>query len=142
MTKQIATFAGGCFWCMVKPFDQQRGIERVVSGYTGGTVENPTYEQVCSETTGHYEAVQIIFDDAIYPYEKLVEVAYSRISNLNEIFDLKSNDYKQFIDAYGLKYNYLLNNQVDEKRSMLTFLRNLKNGEIKKISWEKPDDFV
>ena len=44
----LATFAGGCFWCMVKPFDEQPGIEQVVSGYTGGTTENPTYEEVCS----------------------------------------------------------------------------------------------
>mgnify|MGYP003449112660 CR=1 FL=1 len=79
MTKQVATFAGGCFWCMVKPFDEQPGIEAVISGYTGGTVENPTYEQVCSETTGHYEAVQIIFDDAVYPYEKLVELYWTLI---------------------------------------------------------------
>lgn len=62
MAYEKATFAGGCFWCMVKPFDQQPGIIEVVSGYTGGHVENPTYEQVCSETTGHLEAVQITFD--------------------------------------------------------------------------------
>src|SRR5690625_7583274 len=63
MTKQkdskseIATFAGGCFWCMVQPFDTQPGIKSVVSGYIGGTIENPTYEQVRSGTTGHIEAV-------------------------------------------------------------------------------------
>lgn len=74
-----ATFAGGCFWCMVKPFDEQPGIERVISGYTGGHVENPTYEQVCSETTGHLEAVQIIFDPNIFPYEKLVRLYFSLI---------------------------------------------------------------
>ncbi|TGU86761.1 methionine sulfoxide reductase, partial [Mesorhizobium sp. M00.F.Ca.ET.186.01.1.1] len=56
---ETATFAGGCFWCMVSPFDKLPGIIKVVSGYTGGHVENPTYEQVCSDTTGHYEAVQI-----------------------------------------------------------------------------------
>lgn len=75
----VATFAGGCFWCMVKPFDEQPGIESVVSGYTGGHVENPTYEQVCSETTGHYEAVQITFDPAIYPYKDLVELYFQLI---------------------------------------------------------------
>ncbi len=79
MTKEIATFAGGCFWCMVKPFDQTDGIIKVVSGYTGGHVENPTYEQVCSETTGHLEAVQITFDSEIYPYEKLVELYWTLI---------------------------------------------------------------
>lgn len=76
--KEIATFAGGCFWCMVKPFDEQPGIEKVVSGYTGGHTENPTYEEVCSETTGHREAVQITFQPDIYPYEKLVELFWQR----------------------------------------------------------------
>ncbi|MER1957395.1 MAG: peptide-methionine (S)-S-oxide reductase MsrA [Solibacillus sp.] len=79
MTLQQATFAGGCFWCMVKPFDTQPGIIEVVSGYTGGHTKNPTYEQVCSETTGHLEAVQITFDPDIYPYEKLVELYWTLI---------------------------------------------------------------
>lgn len=75
----VATFAGGCFWCMVKPFDEQPGIQSVLSGYTGGHVEHPTYEQVCSETTGHLEAVQITFDPDIYPYEKLVRLYFTLI---------------------------------------------------------------
>lgn len=79
MSKEIATFAGGCFWCMVKPFDQLDGIEQVVSGYTGGHVENPTYEQVCSETTGHLEAVQITFNPDIFPYERIVETYWKLI---------------------------------------------------------------
>ncbi len=79
MSREVATFAGGCFWCMVKPFDQMDGIEQVVSGYTGGHVENPTYEQVCSETTGHLEAVQITFNPTIFPYEKLVETYWTLI---------------------------------------------------------------
>ena len=69
-----AIFAGGCFWCMVKPFDQQPGIEKVISGYTGGTVPNPTYEQVASHTTGHTEAVEITFDSAVISYAQLVEI--------------------------------------------------------------------
>ncbi|GAA3629292.1 peptide-methionine (S)-S-oxide reductase MsrA [Lactobacillus hamsteri] len=68
-----AIFAGGCFWCMVEPFDSLPGIEKVVSGYTGGHVKNPTYAQVCSGTTGHTEAVEITFDPQIFPYKKLVE---------------------------------------------------------------------
>ncbi|WVE38096.1 peptide-methionine (S)-S-oxide reductase MsrA [Priestia megaterium] len=81
MTEQyeVATFAGGCFWCMVKPFDEQPGIIKVVSGYTGGHKENPTYKEVCSETTGHYEAVQITFDPEIFPYEKLLELYWAQI---------------------------------------------------------------
>lgn len=69
-----AIFAGGCFWCMVQPFEEQSGIESVVSGYTGGHVENPTYEQVKSQTTGHTEAVEITFDPEKISYEELVEV--------------------------------------------------------------------
>lgn len=79
MAMKKATFAGGCFWCMVKPFDETPGIEAIVSGYTGGHVENPTYEQVCSETTGHVEAVQITFDDDIYSYEQLLATFWTLI---------------------------------------------------------------
>ncbi len=74
-----AVFAGGCFWCMVKPFDQQPGIIEVISGYTGGTVECPTYEQVCSGITGHYEAVQITFDPDLFPYEQLLNLFWQQI---------------------------------------------------------------
>jgi methionine-S-sulfoxide reductase len=76
---ELATFAGGCFWCMVKPFDEMPGIIEVVSGYTGGRTENPTYQEVCSETTGHYEAVQITFDPIIFPYEKLLSLYWQQI---------------------------------------------------------------
>ncbi|MEC5422527.1 peptide-methionine (S)-S-oxide reductase MsrA [Virgibacillus sp. C22-A2] len=79
LNKEIATFAGGCFWCMVEPFDQRPGIINVVSGYTGGEVENPTYEQVCSNTTGHLEAVQITYDPAVMPYEQLVDTFWQQI---------------------------------------------------------------
>jgi peptide methionine sulfoxide reductase msrA/msrB len=76
---ELATFAGGCFWCMVSPFEEQPGIAKVVSGYTGGHTVNPTYQEVCSETTGHLEAVQITFDPAIFPYAKLLELYWSQI---------------------------------------------------------------
>ena len=76
---EMATFAGGCFWCMVKPFDQWPGIKEVVSGYTGGEIENPTYEQVCSDTTGHYEAVQITFDPSVISYKELLEVFWQQV---------------------------------------------------------------
>ncbi|RNF40418.1 peptide-methionine (S)-S-oxide reductase MsrA [Planococcus salinus] len=74
-----ATFAGGCFWCMVKPFDQFDGIEKVVSGYIGGHVEQPTYEQVKSGTTGHLEAVEITFQPEVFPYEQLLEIFWQQI---------------------------------------------------------------
>ncbi|MFT8361641.1 MAG: peptide-methionine (S)-S-oxide reductase MsrA [Sporolactobacillus sp.] len=74
-----ATFAGGCFWCMVHPFDEEPGIVQVRSGYTGGTTENPTYGDVCTGKTGHAEAVEITFDPAVYPYEKLLQLFWQQI---------------------------------------------------------------
>lgn len=77
--REQATFAGGCFWCMVKPFEEMPGIISVVSGYTGGTTVNPTYEEVCRGGTGHTEAVQITFDPEQFPYEKLLEIFWRQI---------------------------------------------------------------
>ncbi|MDQ0255193.1 methionine-S-sulfoxide reductase [Evansella vedderi] len=74
-----ATFAGGCFWCMVSPFEEQPGIQRIISGYTGGHKENPTYEEVCSNTTGHLEAVEITYDPTVFPYEKLLDLFWAQI---------------------------------------------------------------
>lgn len=78
-TYELATFAGGCFWCMVKPFDELPGIHKVLSGYAGGHVENPTYEQVKAGTSGHLEVVQITFDPSIFPYEKLLDLYWPQI---------------------------------------------------------------
>ncbi|GGG00749.1 peptide-methionine (R)-S-oxide reductase [Paenibacillus albidus] len=77
--QQLATFAGGCFWCMVKPFDELPGIVSLVSGYTGGHTLNPTYDEVGTETTGHREAVQITFEPEVFPYERLLEIYWQLI---------------------------------------------------------------
>lgn len=69
-----ALFAGGCFWCMVEPFDSQPGIETVISGYAGGHIENPTYEEVKSQTSGHREVVEITFDPDVMSYDQLLEI--------------------------------------------------------------------
>jgi len=74
-----ATFGGGCFWCMVKPFDQLPGIKGIVSGYMGGHVENPTYEQVKTGETGHIEVVQITYDPLLFPYKQLLELYWPQI---------------------------------------------------------------
>lgn len=74
-----AMFAGGCFWCMVSPFEETPGILSVVSGYSGGHTQNPTYEEVCSETTGHAEVVHITFNPSIYSYDKLLDVFWRQI---------------------------------------------------------------
>ena len=76
---QLATFAGGCFWCMVKPFDKWPGVIKVISGYTGGEMKNPTYQQVCSDKTGHYEAVQITFDPGVISYPEILSVFWQQI---------------------------------------------------------------
>lgn len=76
--KKQAIFAGGCFWCMVQPFDERPGIISVISGYTGGHVVNPTYEEVCSGKTGHTEAVEITYDDSIISFEELVEIYWQQ----------------------------------------------------------------
>ncbi|MDO5291805.1 MAG: peptide-methionine (R)-S-oxide reductase MsrB [bacterium] len=78
-TEKKAMFAGGCFWCMVKPFDAFDGVSAVTVGYTGGHVNDPTYEQVCAGDTGHYEAVEIIYDESKLGYRDLVEAFFMSI---------------------------------------------------------------
>jgi peptide methionine sulfoxide reductase msrA/msrB len=75
----IATFAGGCFWCMQAPYDVLDGVVEVIAGYTGGDVENPSYQQVSSGDTGHYEAIQISYDPEKVSYEQLLEVFWRQI---------------------------------------------------------------
>jgi peptide-methionine (S)-S-oxide reductase len=81
MTKEIqhATFAGGCFWCMVKPFDELPGIIEVESGYSGGHVDNPTYEDVKKGDSGHYEVVRITFDPSLFSYQELLDLYWPQI---------------------------------------------------------------
>jgi peptide-methionine (S)-S-oxide reductase len=77
-----ATFAGGCFWCMEPPFDALDGVVATISGYTGGAVENPDYEQVSAGGTGHAEAVRVIYDPRKISYERLLEVFWHNIDPL------------------------------------------------------------
>lgn len=74
---ETATFGGGCFWCLEAAFSELRGVHRVESGYTGGNVDNPTYEQVCSGTTGHAEVVQVDFDPDVVTYRDLLGVFFT-----------------------------------------------------------------
>lgn len=94
-----AIFAGGCFWCMIKPFDSLPGIHSVLSGYTGGTVENPTYEQVKSQTTGHTEAVEIIFDPELFSYEQLLEIYWQQTDPTDAFgqFEDRGSNYRPVI---------------------------------------------
>ena len=72
-TEKLATFAGGCFWAMTEAMSELKGVNRVVAGYSGGTIKNPTYDQVCAKNTGHAETVQIYYDPKVISYEQLVE---------------------------------------------------------------------
>ena len=74
---EMATFGGGCFWCLEAVFEQLQGVKSVVSGYAGGTVPNPSYEQVCSGTTGYAEVVQITFDSKVIGYRELLEIFFT-----------------------------------------------------------------
>jgi peptide-methionine (S)-S-oxide reductase len=90
-----ATFAGGCFWCMVHPFDSVKGVVKVTSGYTGGTKRNPTYEEVSSGTTGHRESVQVVYDPRQVSYQQLLDIFWRNVD--------PTNDQGQFCD-YGEQY--------------------------------------
>ncbi|MCZ7602551.1 MAG: peptide-methionine (S)-S-oxide reductase MsrA [Melioribacteraceae bacterium] len=81
---EIATLAGGCFWCVEAPFESIDGVLKVVSGYSGGAVENPTYEQVTSGTTGHKEAVQVFFDPELISYSEILDVFWRQFDPTDE----------------------------------------------------------
>lgn len=75
-TREVATLGGGCFWCLEAVFDDVEGVEKVVSGYSGGEKENPTYEEVCTGETGHAEVVQITFDPEVISYRELLGIFF------------------------------------------------------------------
>jgi peptide-methionine (S)-S-oxide reductase len=74
---EVATLGGGCFWCLEAVFEQLRGVDSVVSGYAGGHVPSPTYEQVCGKQTGHAEVVQVTFDPSVISYRELLTVFFA-----------------------------------------------------------------
>ncbi len=98
-SSNIATFAGGCFWCMEPPFDNEKGVLETIVGYTGGSLENPTYEQVSAGYTGHTESIQITFDPAIVSYERLLSIFWKNIDPLdpNGQFCDKGSQYRSAI---------------------------------------------
>ncbi len=74
--KQIATFAGGCFWCTEAIFKRLKGVSNVIPGYSGGTTDHPTYEQLHQQETGHAETIQVTFDPSVISYDKLLDVFF------------------------------------------------------------------
>tara|TARA_Y100001963_G_scaffold18616_1_gene23456 strand:+ start:603 stop:1199 length:597 start_codon:yes stop_codon:yes gene_type:complete len=109
MSSEKAYFAGGCFWCMEPPFEALDGVIEATSGYMGGDVENPTYEQVTTGQTGHAEVVEIVFDPEIVSYEELLEVFWRNIdpTALNYQFADVGSQYRTEIFTVGEEQNRL-----------------------------------
>jgi len=106
---QKAVFAGGCFWCMQPAFDRLAGVISTAVGYTGGTVANPVYEQVCAGRTGHVEAVEIVFDPALISFRELIETFWRNID------PIQANG--QFADK-GPQYRTVIFYQNEDQRLM------------------------
>ncbi len=113
-----ATFAGGCFWCMVKPFDQWDGVESVISGYIGGHLENPTYEEVKTGTTGHYEAVQIIYEPEKISYQQILNLYWPQID--------PTDDGGQFHDRGSQYRTAIFYHNEEQKQLAIHSLEELK----------------
>ncbi|WP_314064468.1 peptide-methionine (S)-S-oxide reductase MsrA [uncultured Vagococcus sp.] len=105
---EVAVFAGGCFWCMVEPFETRSGIISVLSGYTGGGIDSPTYDQVSGGDTNHVEAVEIIFDPRIISYAELLTLYWQLID--------PTDAFGQFQDR-GSQYRPIIFVQTDEQRA-------------------------
>jgi len=105
---EIATFAGGCFWCMEPPFDKLVGVVSTTSGYTGGHRDHPTYKQVSSGATGHIEAVEIVFDPDKVSYEQLLEVFWRNV-------DPTVRD-RQFCDSGTPYQSHIFTHGEEQKR--------------------------
>lgn len=106
--RAVATFAGGCFWCMEPPFDRLPGVISTTSGYTGGKAVEPTYEQVSAGITGHAEAVQVRYDPATISYEKLLQVFWRNIDPLTPD--------RQFCDAGSQYRSAIFYHDAEQRR--------------------------
>jgi methionine-S-sulfoxide reductase len=104
-----AVFAGGCFWCMEPPFDQLKGVVSTAAGYTDGSIKNPTYEQVSSGSSGHAEAIEIVYDSSQVDYSKLLEVFWMNID--------PTATNRQFADV-GTQYRTAIYYNDDEEKKL------------------------
>ncbi|MCM6832517.1 peptide-methionine (S)-S-oxide reductase MsrA [Leuconostoc mesenteroides] len=136
MAIETAIFAGGCFWCMVQPFDSLDGIEKVRSGYTGGHVENPTYEQVLTHTTGHTEAVKIWFDSEKISYRELVEIYWEQTDPTDAMgqFQDRGDNYRPVIFVNSSEQREI----AEESRAALAASNRFDEPIVTKIEDAKP----
>ena len=123
--KDKAYFAGGCFWCVEESFEKLQGVEEVISGYSGGTTENPTYKEVTYGNTGHFEVVEIIYDKKVITYKELLDNFWINI----DPFDA----FGQFCDK-GYSYRSVAFYQTDEEKKLIEKdMRDLENRFNKKV---------
>ena len=123
--KDTAYFAGGCFWCVEESFEKLKGVEEVISGYSGGSTENPTYKEVTYGNTGHFEVVEIIYDKKIISFKELLENFWVNI----DPFDA----FGQFCDK-GYSYRSVAFYQNDEERKLIQKdVKDLENKFNKKV---------
>ena len=123
--KDKAYFAGGCFWCVEESFEKLKGVEEVISGYSGGSTENPTYKEVTYGNTGHFEVVEIIYDKKVISFKELLENFWVNI----DPFDA----FGQFCDK-GYSYRSVAFYQNDEERKLIQKdIKDLENKFNKKV---------
>ncbi|MDC3068754.1 peptide-methionine (S)-S-oxide reductase MsrA [Candidatus Pelagibacter sp.] len=123
--KDKAYFAGGCFWCVEESFEKLEGVEEVISGYSGGITENPTYKEVTYGNTGHFEVVEIIYDKKVISFEELLENFWVNI----DPFDA----YGQFCDK-GYSYRSVAFYQNEEEKKLIEKdIKDLQNKFNKKV---------
>ena len=123
--KDKAYFAGGCFWCVEESFEKLKGVEEVISGYSGGITENPTYKEFTYGNTGHFEVVEIIYDKKVISFEELLENFWVNI----DTFDA----YGQFCDK-GYSYRSVAFYQNDEEKKLIEKdIKDLQNKFNKKV---------
>jgi peptide-methionine (S)-S-oxide reductase len=123
---EIATFGSGCFWCTEAIFERVNGVSSVVSGYSGGTVNNPTYKEVCDGTTGHAECSQITFDPSVISYDELLEIFWK--THDPTTLNRQGND-------VGTQYRSVIFYHNDEQKQKAEYYKNKLTEE--KI-WDKP----
>lgn len=122
MKKEVATFAGGCFWCLEEAFSDIEGVIEVLSGYSGGDVEYPTYEEVCEGKTGHREAIQVIYDSDIVSYEELLGVFWTNID--------PTDPYGQFADKGEQYKTAIFYHSEDQKNLALKTKKLIEDAKI------------
>jgi peptide-methionine (S)-S-oxide reductase len=119
--RHTATFAGGCFWCMVEPFETLDGVREVTSGYIGGETPNPTYKEVTAGKTGHFEAVQIIFDPDTVTYQELLDLFWRNIDPTDDTgqFCDKGPQYRSAIFAHSAEQKELARTSKEQIGELL-----------------------